>query len=182
MDDEETRVEETLHNAAMIDPALGTVISTHRAKPNAVLIGLFLFFGVILGISAIALFSNGSYLGGVVCLAFAFIFVVLIWSQVSMGRDVLRIFQNGFENTHRSKSQSCLWKDIAGLTFVTGRSNTFTLSVPAGIEDTRGTLVAVKKATGELIHLNEGLRSESVILPALKAFQTAARKSQTPDQ
>ena len=171
---------EDLHEQPVLDPALGNLVSSRRAKPNWLLIVLFTFFAFILLAVGIGLMSESAYLTGFVCVAFSLPCFWLVWFQFSLSREELRIFQNGFTYKRRGKVQTCLWQDMRSLTFLTGRSNTTTISVSNALADSRGTLVAIRKNSGELIELNENLKCESAMIDAIKACRQAERAAKGP--
>lgn len=164
----------------LTERAFGDLISSFRAKPNLVLIVIFLFFALVLSTSGIGLMSETAYLTGFVCVAFSLPCFWLVWLQFSLSREELRIFQNGFTYKRRGKVQTCLWQDMRSLTFLTGRSNTTTISVSSALADSRGTLVAIRKNSEELIELNENLSCESAMVEAIKAFRQAERTAKEP--
>lgn len=157
------------------EQAFGNLISSFRAKPNLVLIVIFLFFALVLSASGAGLMSEKAYLTGFVCVTFSLPCFWLVWLQFSLGRDELRIYQNGLTYKGRGKVQTCMWQDMRSLTFLTGRSNTTTISVSSALQSSRGTLVAIRKNSGELIELNEELKCEAEMIDAIKAFRKSER-------
>ncbi len=151
--------------------ALGSLVSTRQAGPDLALMVLFLFFALILLIPGIGLLAEKAYIVGSVCLAFSVPFFCLAWFQISLGRDELSIYQHGFTYRRRGRIQKCSWRDIQSLTFATGRSNTFTLPVSTALRDSRGTLVAARTNSGELIQFNEKLTFGPELIDAIKAFR-----------
>lgn len=170
-------MEENFSNGVSLQVALGRLVSTRQAKPNLALIVLFIFLGLILLIPGIGLLSEKAYVVGSVCLILSLPFFCLASFQFSLGQDELRIYQNGFAYKRRGRVQKCLWPDIESLTFATGKSNTSKLPVSTAVRDSRGTLVAVRANSGELIQFNENLRCESELIDAIKAFRKTGRAS-----
>ena len=162
-----------------IDAAFGDLIEIRRAKPAWVLITIFTFFGLILLAPGIGLITEAAYLTGIVCVAFSLPCFWLVWFQFSLSRDELSILQNGFTYKSRGRMQKCLWQDVRSLTFASGKSNTFTVSVSSALSGSRGTLVAVRKTSEELIELNEYLRCEAEMIDAIKAFRKTERAANT---
>lgn len=157
------------------DPELGKLIATRRAKANWFLIIVFFFLGLTLTNPGIDLLKEGESLVGPICLTISLPFFVMVWYQFSLSRDELCIFQNGLTYKRRAKRQACLWSDIKSLTFASGRSSTCTVSVSSALQSSRGTLVAIRKNSGELIELNEELKCEAEMIDAIRAFRRTER-------
>jgi len=171
------------HENADIDSAYGSLIVARRAKASWLLIVLFTFFALVLLVSGLGLIAEKTYLTGAICVAISLPFFALVWFQLSLSQDEIRIYQNGFTYRRRGKLQECSWLDIKSLTFASGRSNTFTLSVSSALADRRGSLVAVRKNSDELIRMNEYLRCENEMLDAIKLSRNSGRSTDSsPDR
>lgn len=157
------------------DNALGDLVSDHHAKPNFLLIVLFVFFALVLAVSGFGILLERQFIVGLGLLLLSTPFFGLAWFFFSLGKDELGIHTNGFTYRRRGTTQTCLWSELETLTFLSGRSNTFTISVSNALTNDRGVLVAATKKSGKTIQFNEGLRCGSDIIAAIKASRTKGR-------